>query len=192
MGRKRIGLLTDRYSQTQTHKELPAQLLATDSPLTASIMIASFGSSTPYQSKAFSLRINRDSPTPAAIPEPPTRYSALPEIRHIFKSDPKSPPVMITALFTFPVFMALPVLFGVWMEIGLTFDHLTEAFTNAPVAHSLFLGSLVALEFVFFFYYVSWSLFRTLPVAAVVGSVAFVSGSKALREVQARRLAGKR
>ena len=176
----------------KTHKELPTQLFATDSPLTASVVIASFGSSTPYQSKAFTLRINRDSATPVVMPDPPTRYSALPEIHHIFKSDPKSPPIMVTALFTFPVFMALPVLFGVWMEIGLTFDHLTEAFKNAPVAHSLFLGSLVALECVFFLYYVSWSLFKTLPVAAVVGSVAFVSGSKALREVQARRLAGKR
>jgi oligosaccharyltransferase complex subunit delta (ribophorin II) len=41
-------------------------------------------------------------------------------------------------------------------------------------------------------YYLSWNLFQTLPVAAVVGAVVFVSGSRALTEVQERRLAGQR
>ena len=60
------------------------------------------------------------------------------------------------------------------------------------MAHSLFLGSIVAMEGVFFMYYVSWNLFQTLPVAAVVGTVALLSGSRALTEVQERRLAGER
>jgi len=48
------------------------------------------------------------------------------------------------------------------------------------------------MEGIFFLYYYSWSLFATLPVAGVVGLVAFLSGSKALGEVQGRRLAGDR
>ena len=71
-------------------------------------------------------------------------------------------------------------------------DHISKAFSANPAAHGLFFGSIVAMEGVFFMYYVSWNLFQTLPVAAVVGTVAFVSGSRALTEVQERRLAGER
>ena len=48
------------------------------------------------------------------------------------------------------------------------------------------------MEGVFFLYYYSWTLFQTLPVAGVVAIVAYVSGSRALTEVQERRLAGQR
>jgi oligosaccharyltransferase complex subunit delta (ribophorin II) len=48
------------------------------------------------------------------------------------------------------------------------------------------------MEGIFFMYYTSWNLFQTLPAAAVVSAVAFLSGSRALSEVQERRLAGQR
>ncbi len=48
------------------------------------------------------------------------------------------------------------------------------------------------MEGIFFLYYYNWTLFQTLPAASVVGLVAFLSGSKALSEVQSRRLAGER
>jgi oligosaccharyltransferase complex subunit delta (ribophorin II) len=48
------------------------------------------------------------------------------------------------------------------------------------------------MEFVFFLYYSTWNLFQVLPVIAVVGAVTVLSGTKALGEVQARRLAGQR
>lgn len=41
-------------------------------------------------------------------------------------------------------------------------------------------------------YYTSWNLFKTLPVLFVVGMIAFLSGVRALSEVQERRLAGMR
>lgn len=41
-------------------------------------------------------------------------------------------------------------------------------------------------------YYTKWNLFQTLPVAGAVAVVGFVSGTKALSEVQGRRLAGLR
>ena len=71
-------------------------------------------------------------------------------------------------------------------------EHFGKAMGAAPVAHGLFLGSVLAMEGVFFMYYVSWNLFQTLPVAGIVAVVAFVSGSRALTEVQDRRLAGER
>jgi len=62
----------------------------------------------------------------------------------------------------------------------------------APISHSLFFGSILAMEGLFFLYYSSWTLFQLLPVAGVVSVVTFLSGSKALSEVQSRRLAGER
>jgi oligosaccharyltransferase complex subunit delta (ribophorin II) len=69
---------------------------------------------------------------------------------------------------------------------------MSKALGSAPLSHALFFGSIVGLEGIFFLYYTSWNLFQTLPAAAAVGTVAFLSGSRALTEVQERRLAGLR
>ena len=64
--------------------------------------------------------------------------------------------------------------------------------SDAPLSHALFVGSIIGIEGVFFLYYTVWNLFQTLPVLAALGVVAFLSGSRALTEVQERRLAGLR
>lgn len=79
-----------------------------------------------------------------------------------------------------------------WFSLGANLDHLATALGKAPLSHAAFLGSIVAMEFVFFLYYSTWNLFQVLPVIAVVGAVTVLSGTKALGEVQARRLAGQR
>lgn len=79
-----------------------------------------------------------------------------------------------------------------WMYLGGNLNHLNKALSDAPVSHALFVGSVVGIEFVFFLYYTVWNLFQTLPVLGVVGLVAILSGSRALTEVQERRLAGLR
>ena len=63
---------------------------------------------------------------------------------------------------------------------------------DAPGAHALFYTSIVGMEGVFFMYYTTWNLFQTLPVIAAIGTVTFLSGSRALTEVQGRRLVGLR
>ena len=90
------------------------------------------------------------------------------------------------------VFVTLPVLLGVWMELGLNVSHLPEAFASAPIAHGLFYGSIFLLEIIFGLYYLRLTLFQALPAVGVVGTLCFLSGSRALGEVQGRRLAGKR
>ncbi|KAF2856750.1 hypothetical protein T440DRAFT_437738 [Plenodomus tracheiphilus IPT5] len=175
-----------------SHKDLPHQFLTTEKPIAASIVIGSFGSSAPYKSKVFDLHVTRDANVPLSVPEAPARYAAEPEIRHIFRDDPKSPPKIITIVFAAAVAGALPVLLGIWATLGANANHLSKAMSNAPVSHALFLGSIVGMEGIFFLYYTTWNLFQTLPAAAVVGVVAFLSGSRALSEVQERRLAGLR
>jgi oligosaccharyltransferase complex subunit delta (ribophorin II) len=76
--------------------------------------------------------------------------------------------------------------------LGSNLDHLQVAIGHAPISHMAFFGSIIAMEFVFFMYYTSWNLFQTLPAIGLVGTVTFLSGAKALGEVQSRRLAGER
>ena len=155
-------------------------------------MIGSFGSAAPYKAHAFDLVIQTDPIAPPAVPSPPERYTAKPEIHHIFHDGPHSPPQIISLFFTLAIVVSLPALMGGWLLLGGNVGHLQRAFGAQPVAHGLFLGSIIAMEGVFFMYYATWNLFQTLPVAAVIGTVAYVSGSKALTEVQERRLAGER
>lgn len=79
-----------------------------------------------------------------------------------------------------------------WLYLGGNINHVSKALSDAPVSHALFVGSVIGIEGIFFLYYTSWNLFKTLPVLAAVGLVAFLSGSRALTEVQERRLAGLR
>jgi oligosaccharyltransferase complex subunit delta (ribophorin II) len=76
--------------------------------------------------------------------------------------------------------------------LGANANHLPKALGAAPLSHLTFFGSVIAMEFVFFLYYSTWNLFQTLPVIAIVGAVAVLSGTKAIGEVQSRRLAGQR
>lgn len=86
------------------------QFLKSSKPIDASVVIGSFGASQGYNDKAFSLSINLDPNVPIASPEKPLRYGKLPEIHHIFRADPKSPPVIISLVFTGAVLATLPVL----------------------------------------------------------------------------------
>lgn len=78
------------------------------------------------------------------------------------------------------------------MTLGGNVNHLSKAFSDAPIAHALFVSSIFGIEGVLYLYYTSWNLFQALPVLLGVGLVAFLSGSRALTEVQERRLAGLR
>ena len=79
-----------------------------------------------------------------------------------------------------------------WLALGANLGHIQKALGTAPVSHAVFFGSILAIEGTFFLYYSTWNLFQTLPVIGVLGVVSFLSGNKALSEVQGRRLAGER
>ncbi|EAW10333.1 putative oligosaccharyltransferase subunit ribophorin II [Aspergillus clavatus NRRL 1] len=174
-----------------TQKDLPVQLLAASEPLDARFLIGSFGSAQAYNKAAFQLRVARNSDQPLPTVEIP-RYGRLPEIHHIFKADAQSPPVVVTLAFVGMVLAAFPILGGLWLYIGVNLNHLPTAFKAAPAAHAVFLGSLLIIEWIFFLYYTHWTLFQVLPAVAAASVVAFISGSRALGEVQGRRLAGLR
>ncbi|KAJ5863957.1 uncharacterized protein N7529_005873 [Penicillium soppii] len=174
-----------------TQKDLPIQFLSLSSPVDAHVVIGGFGDSDAYDSSVFKLSLDRN--PEEAVPTVETeRYGKKPEIHHIFKDSASSPPIVITLAFVAMVVAAVPVLAGMWLFLGANVNHLPTAFKAAPLPHAVFLGSLIAFEGIFFLYYTSWNLFQILPAMAVAGVVAFVSGSRALGEVQGRRLAGLR
>ncbi|PGH12486.1 hypothetical protein AJ79_04230 [Helicocarpus griseus UAMH5409] len=173
-------------------KDLPTQFLLSSKPIEASFVIASFGSAKGFDSPVFELEISREDAAGAPAPSDTVRYGKRDEIYHIFKADPKSPPVVVTLVFVVAVLAALPTLAGLWFYLGVNLNHLPLALKSSPIPHALFLGSIVGLEGIFFLYYTKWNLFQTLPAAFAMGAVAFVSGSRALSEVQERRLAGLR
>lgn len=182
-----------------SHKDIPVQLLASGNPVRASLVIGSFGSAQAYVSPGtattgglFELELQHDPNMPAPSSPAPERYTKKGEIHHIFREDPRSPPKIISLVFVLAVAATVPVLFGAWLLLGANLGHLGKALAAAPVSHAAFFGSILAMEGVFFLYFTTWNLFQMLPVAGVVGAVAVLSGTKALGEVQARRLAGER
>ncbi|KAJ9606363.1 hypothetical protein H2200_009324 [Cladophialophora chaetospira] len=175
-----------------TQKDLPAQFLTPNTHLTTTILLASFSSTPGYSSPAFKLQPTSDTNTPFPAAEKALRYGKLPEIHHVFRADPKSPNVLISLVFVGAVVATLPVLAGLWLLLGANISSLPTALSASPLSHTFFLSSIAGIEAVFFLYYTSWNLFQTLPVLGVLGTVAFLSGSRALTEVQERRLAGTR
>ncbi|OAF60555.1 hypothetical protein VC83_03572 [Pseudogymnoascus destructans] len=192
------GLSTSFALQTRTtgaatldlpYASLPSALLSSPS-LSASLVLGSFGSVPASETRLFNIALSADEGL-AQVEKPPMRYGKLAEIHHIFVPEQSSPPRVISVFFTLAVLATLPVVLGAWALAGGNAGHVGAALAAAPVSHGLFFGSLVAMEGVFAMYYVSWRLFEVLPLAGVVGAVTFVSGSKALSEVQARRVRGR-
>ncbi|KAH6900663.1 Dolichyl-diphosphooligosaccharide--protein glycosyltransferase subunit Swp1 [Thelonectria olida] len=175
-----------------TQKDLPIQLLLSDTPLKASLVLGSFGSSTATISPVFDVEIQLDANSPTPRYQAPVRYGKRALIDHIFKPGPKSPPKIVSFVFVLAVLATVPALFGLWLFWGANLSHLPKALGAAPVSHTAFFGSIIAIEGSFFLYYKSWNLFQLLPVIGVLSVVSFLSGTKALSEVQSRRLAGER
>ncbi|KAF4967589.1 hypothetical protein FSARC_4886 [Fusarium sarcochroum] len=175
-----------------SQKDLPIQLLLSDEPLKANLVLGSFGSSNPLISPVFEIKIRLDPNTPAPEYEGPVRYGPRAQIHHIFKVGDKSPPMIVSLTFALAIAASVPALFLGWLFLGANVNHLSKALGAAPISHVAFFGSIAAIEGAFFLYYVKWNLFKTLPVVIVLGVVSLLSGTKALSEVQSRRLAGER
>lgn len=174
------------------HKDVPVQLLKSTKPIRASVVIGSFGSAQGIVAPVFDVELAQDAAAPPAESDAPVRYAKKPEIHHIFRADPRSPPKIVSLVFATAVVATVPVLLVSWSLLGANLNHLPKAFGAAPVAHATFFGSILAMEGVFLFYYSGWTLFRVLPLILLVSVVTFLSGKNALGEVQGRRLAGER
>jgi oligosaccharyltransferase complex subunit delta (ribophorin II) len=112
-------LLEANHNQTQ--KDLPIQLLTTTKPLRAELLLASFGKSQGFSNHVFNLDIQLDANAPLPKYEKPLRYGKLSEINHIFKTDAKSGPVVISMFFVLAVLATVPVLLASVSEIDMKY-----------------------------------------------------------------------
>ncbi|KAK6538542.1 hypothetical protein TWF694_010121 [Orbilia ellipsospora] len=174
-----------------TQKEIPLSLLSSPS-LTLTLVVGSFGQGIPVSAEVGTLKLVLDPATKKTIAQPALKYGKLEEIYHTFRAEPKSPPAIISIVFLGAVLACLPALFGAWFTLSANVSHLPKSLAASPIAHPLFFASLIAFEAVFFAYYTKINIFQTLIAATVISPVAMISGSRALREVRARRLNGER
>ena len=77
-----------------------------------------------HSSKVFDLELTHDPSTPLKPVDKPLRYGKLPEIHHIFRADPKSPPKIISLFFTLAVLASVPLLLGVVSAPGFSTSRL--------------------------------------------------------------------
>ncbi|KAM0288104.1 hypothetical protein ACHAQH_000172 [Verticillium albo-atrum] len=174
-------------------KDLPIQHSITPEHLTAYIVIGSFGSSAAIESPLFNVEIDRnpDDLRPLSY-EAPLRYGKLNEQTHHYRKHDTSPNILLSLIGLGLVVATYPALLAAWAYFGANLNHVQQALNKAPIAHTTFFGSIVAMEGVFVAYHVGWKLLHILPIVGVVGTVIFLSGVKALSEVQGRRLTGLR
>lgn len=96
------------------------QFVNTSQPLDVRFVIGSFGNSLAYDASAFKLSASTSPGEPVPTVDSP-RHGKLPEIHHIFKADPTSPPIVVTVMFT-----ALTVLVPFTILIGLVSNYSEE------------------------------------------------------------------
>lgn len=103
----------------QAQKDLPIQLLLSKEPLSASLVLGSFGSSKGSVTPVFDVAVALDPNQAAPEYEAPLRYGKQPEIHHIYRPDPKNPPVIISLVFAAAVVATVPALvIGVCISVA--------------------------------------------------------------------------
>jgi oligosaccharyltransferase complex subunit delta (ribophorin II) len=107
IGKKKRDILTS----SQTQRDLPVQLLTSQQPLEASLVLGSFGSSKGSVTPVFDITLEIDPNTPSPPYEAPLRYGKQPEIHHIFRAEPKNPPKLVSIAFALAVLATVPALF---------------------------------------------------------------------------------
>ncbi|KAF7725719.1 hypothetical protein EC973_009437 [Apophysomyces ossiformis] len=118
-----------------------------------------------------------------------------PEIHHAFRPEERMPPAWFSQLFAIVVLTPWLILTAGWFSLGLTpFKVLSELKTgsaNRAISVLAFLGSLIAVEYLFYLYWTKLNLFQTLGYLAPLSVLVYATGQRALTQVQIRRKASK-
>ncbi|KAK9314652.1 hypothetical protein V1524DRAFT_447818 [Lipomyces starkeyi] len=169
------------------YKMIPTALLgANNKPLTLTIVLASFGTESPLKVEIGQIQPVFNGLAPAG----PIRFGPKPEIIHIFRPDPKFVSSTVSLFFSAIIVFVAIVLICSWSYLGVMPSMLLTALGSSPLGHLGFFTSIVAIEIAFFNYYVGSTIFNLIAQVSVLAPIAFLSGSRALRELRSRRLKG--
>jgi oligosaccharyltransferase complex subunit delta (ribophorin II) len=134
------GRLNVVLTVLKTQKDLPIQLLSSTKPLTATLLLASFGTSQGYSSPVFNLEVKTDPNVALPKYEKPLRYGKLAEINHIFKPDPRSGPKIVSIFFVLAILATMPILLGAVCydsTVGNTCTDCRSGYTLEPTSRIL-------------------------------------------------------
>ncbi|KAG2186152.1 hypothetical protein INT43_002590 [Umbelopsis isabellina] len=119
-------------------------------------------------------------------------FGVQPEIVHQFRAPEKMPPKIISLLASLIVLAPWVALIVGWSSLGYTPAKIVGSIKQNSAASTLaiasFLGTLAAIEFLFFNYWTHLNLFQTLGYLSVLSVVAFITGQRALTAIQLKRL----
>ncbi|KAG0169544.1 hypothetical protein DFQ28_003587 [Apophysomyces sp. BC1034] len=114
-----------------------------------------------------------------------------PEIHHAFRPDERMPAEWFSQLFALATLAPWLILVIGWFSLGLTpvkaVSELTAGSANRSISVIAFLGSLIAVEYLFYQYWTTLNLFQTLGYLAPLSILVFATGQRALTQVQIRR-----
>jgi oligosaccharyltransferase complex subunit delta (ribophorin II) len=115
----------------------------------------------------------------AGVPEDKSKlYSALPEIKHIFRLPESTPPVIVSTVFTALCLAPLALLLVLWLAIGVNFSKFSFSLSGL-----IFHISLAAIFGLFYCYWTHLNMFQTLRYLLLLGVIALFSGNKLLRNL---------
>ncbi|KAI9254240.1 Oligosaccharyltransferase subunit Ribophorin II-domain-containing protein [Sporodiniella umbellata] len=112
-------------------------------------------------------------------------FTVQPEIHHVFRAEEKMPPTYFSTTFSVIVLLPWVLLALGWTQLGYTPTKVLCNLTSLPMVS--FLGSLIAIEYLFYLYWTHLSLFQMLPYLGGLCLAAFITGQRALTQVQERR-----
>lgn len=176
-----------------SYSRLPHALVTAQTPLDVSIVLGSF------DSKGLKTTVARISPELSDEVtkgyKRPERHATKPEIFHQFRGAPRQVNATVAVIFSAGAIAIFAVLLVAWAALigpATLLGQASTAVKAAPLGYLGLLGSLAALELVFFSYFIETSIFTTLGAVALITPVAIVSGVSALRELHDRRQTGQR
>ncbi|KAJ8652454.1 hypothetical protein O0I10_011921 [Lichtheimia ornata] len=119
-------------------------------------------------------------------------FELQPEIHHAFRPAESMPPTWFSQLFSLIALSPWIVLMVGWLGVGVTpvkvLGQLTSGSSSMrPVSIIAFLASLASVEYLFYLYWTRLNIFETLSYLVFLLAITFVTGQRALSQIQAHR-----
>ncbi|QSL66473.1 hypothetical protein MERGE_000853 [Pneumocystis wakefieldiae] len=167
------------------HKRIPLSLLFSDKPLLLTLVIGSFGDTTPLLYKLGELQII-DISNEHEIPASPIRYGPLSEISHTFSPRKEDCSKVLSLVFSGAILVAFIKLFKKLKNTSFETSFFSILRQNS-FSCFLFFFLLLSIEFLFYLYWTSIRLLQTLVGILIMSPFLFVSGRRTLSEIQRKR-----
>ncbi|EMR09344.1 hypothetical protein PNEG_02298 [Pneumocystis murina B123] len=168
------------------HNRIPLSLLFSETPLSLTLVIGSFGDTIPLLYELGKLEIV-DISNEHEMPTPPIRYGPLSEISHTFSPKEKEYSKVLSLIFSGAISIAFIKLFKMLKNTSFETSSFFFVLRESSFSCFLFFLLLLSIEFLFYLHWTSIRLLHTLAGILIISPLLFLSGRKTLSEIQRRR-----